>query len=251
VVVRAALRDRRFWWLAAAFVAHGAAMAAMTVHLVGYLVHKGQPASFAASVAGLLGVLSVAGRVLLTGVQRRLPLPYAVGGVFTIQATAALALAVVGRSRIGAALAVVGFGIGFGVASLVKPAMLADRYGTTAYATINGILTTPITLAKAGAPLAAAGLLSTAGGYPVMLATVAAACLVAALAITTRVAGLVQGVPPSGQGRHGAALSDGVQRWPGSWVPRPQFRHGVPGARVSRGRHPGHRRDNDDHIGKA
>jgi len=184
-VVRAALRDVRFWWLAVTFVAHGAATTAMTVHLVGYLVHNGHPATFAAGVAGLLGVLSVTGRVLLTFAQRRLPLTVVVAGVFAIQAIAAVSLLLVGGSRVGAALAVVGFGLGFGVASLVKPVVLADRYGTTAFATIAGILATPITLAKATAPLAAAGLL-TVGGYPAMLGAIGAASLTAAVGILAR-----------------------------------------------------------------
>ncbi len=169
-VVRAAVRDGRFWWLAVAFVAHGAAMSAMTVHLVGLLVHKGHSATFAATVAGLLGVLSVTGRLLLTGAQRRLRLPVVVAVVFAVQAAAAVSLPIVGGSRIGAALAVVAFGLGFGVASLVKPALLADRYGTTAYGTIAGILSTPITLAKATAPLAAASLLAASGYPPVLVA---------------------------------------------------------------------------------
>jgi predicted MFS family arabinose efflux permease len=184
-VVHAAMRDRRFWWLAVAFVAHGAAMSAMTVHLVGFLVHQGHPATFAATIAGLLGVLSVTGRLLLTGAQRRLRLPAVVAVVFAVQAAAALSLPVVGASRIGAALATVGFGLGFGAASLVKPTILADRYGTAAYASIAGILATPITLAKAVAPLGAASLL-TAGGYRPVLAMIGAACLIAAIGITAR-----------------------------------------------------------------
>lgn len=68
------------------------------------------------------------------------------------------------------------------MASLAKPALLADRYGTTAYATIAGILATPITLARAAAPLGAAGL-HAAGGYPLVLAAVAACCLAAALGV--------------------------------------------------------------------
>jgi hypothetical protein len=185
VVVRAALHDARFRWLAVTFVAHGAATNAMAVHLVGYLVHRGHPATFAASVAGLLGVLSVTGRLLLTFAQRRLPLTTVAAVVFTIQTVAALSLLLVGGSRIGAALAVVGFGFGFGAASLVKPVVLADRYGTTAYATIAGTIATPITLAKATAPLAAAGLL-TIGGYPSVFAAIGAACLTAAVGIVSR-----------------------------------------------------------------
>src|SRR6185436_11285144 len=158
VPVRAAVRDGRFWCLAVAFVAHAAAMSTMTVHLVGFLVHSGHQPTFAATVAGLLGVLSVTGRLLLTGAQRRIPLHIAVAVVFAIQAVAAFSLPLVGAHRVGTVIAVTGFGIGFGVASLATPGLLADRYGTTAYATVAGTLATPVTLAKAGAPLAAAAL---------------------------------------------------------------------------------------------
>lgn len=182
-VVRTALHDRRFWWLAVAFVAHGAAMAAMTVHLVGFFIHNGHPQTFAATIAGLLGVLSVTGRLLITIVQRRRRLTTTVAAICTIQALAAAALLLVGGSRVAAAAAVVAFGLGFGIASLIKPPLLAERYGTTAYATIAGILTTPVTLARATAPLAAAGLFGI-GGYPLVLAAIAAACLAAAVGIT-------------------------------------------------------------------
>jgi len=201
-VVRAALGDRRFWWLAVSFVAHGAAMATMTLHLVGLLVHKGHPVTFAAAVAGLLGVLSVTGRLLLTMLQRRLRLPVVVAVVFTVQAGAAIALPVVAGSPVGAAVAVVAFGLGFGVASLVKPALLADRYGTVAYGTIGGILATPITVARATAPLGAAGLLAVAG-YPVTFVVVGGACLLAAAGMVARAWS-----PPPALG--GPAPGDGV-----------------------------------------
>ncbi|HET6482504.1 MAG TPA: hypothetical protein VFG35_21055 [Actinoplanes sp.] len=47
---------------------------------------------------------------------------------------------------------VIGFGIGFGMASLATPQLLADRYGTTAYASIAGTLAAPVTLTKATGP---------------------------------------------------------------------------------------------------
>jgi predicted MFS family arabinose efflux permease len=184
-VVRAALHDARFWWLAAAFVAHSAAMAAMTVHVVGFLEDKGHPATFAATVAGLLGVLSVTGRLLLTAAHRRLRRSLVVAAVFAVQAAAAFALPTVAGSRAGAATGVIAFGIGFGVASLVKPQLLADRYGTVAYGTVAGILATPITLARAVAPMAAAGLLDI-GGYGGVMSGIGVACLVAAVGIAAR-----------------------------------------------------------------
>jgi MFS family permease len=185
-LVRGAVRDGRFWCLAVAFVAHGAAMSAMTVHLVGFLVRAGHPATFAATVAGLLGVLSVTGRLILTGAQRRVRLHRVVAVVFVVQSTAAISLPIIGGSRLGAVVAVTGFGIGFGVASLATPALLADRYGTAAYASIAGTLATPVTFAKAGAPLGAAALYTATGGYTPVLLAIGASSIVAAAGILAR-----------------------------------------------------------------
>ncbi|GIE36656.1 MFS transporter [Actinoplanes italicus] len=187
-LIGAAIRDRRFWWLACAFVAHAAAMTTMTVHLVGYLISRGHPATFAATAAGLLGVLSVTGRLLLTATGRRLRLHRLVAAIFALQAAAAFSLPVLAGTRLGAVLAVTAFGLGFGISSLATPQLLADRYGITAYASIAGTLAAFVTLAKAGAPLAAASLLSSSGGYLIALATIGSACLVAAGGILARAA---------------------------------------------------------------
>lgn len=195
--LRTATRDTRFWILAVAFVAHGAATSTMTVHLVGYLTSRGHPATFAATTAGLLGILSVTGRLVLTGARRGLPTTTVVATIFAIQAAAALTLPALAGTRTGAIIGVIGFGLGFGVASLATPALLADRYGTTAYASIAGLLAAPVTIAKATAPLAAAALLHTTGGYGPLLAAVAGCCALAAAGMLTRAAA----VSPPGTGR--------------------------------------------------
>jgi MFS family permease len=182
--VRLALRDRGFWLLTVAFLAQAAAVSTVTVHLVAYLIQRGHPATFAASIAGLLGVLSVTGRLAVTGLQRRTGLHTVVAAVFTIQALAAASLPLIGRATLGAVIAVIGFGLGFGVATIARPAMLAARYDTSVYATISGILTVPLTIAKAAAPLAAAALYTHTGTYTPVLAATATACLLAATAIT-------------------------------------------------------------------
>ncbi|AGZ39951.1 MFS transporter [Actinoplanes friuliensis] len=129
---RLALRDARFWFLAVAFVAHGAAMSAMTVHLVGFLTEQGHPATFAATIAGLLGVPSVTGRLALTVANHRVRLHRVVAAVFTLQAAAALTMPLLAGSRTGAVLTVTAFGLGFGIASLATPQLLTDRYGSNA-----------------------------------------------------------------------------------------------------------------------
>lgn len=180
--VGAAVRERPFWLLAAAFLTQTGAVAVMGVLLVTYLITLGHSPLFAATVAGLLGVLSVTGRVITTGLQARWPVALITAAVFVLQGTAAVLLPVVGRSVQGAIGAVVLFGLGFGVATIARPALLADRYGTAGYASISGALALPITVAKAVAPLAAAAIAQVAG-YPVVMATVAAACLLGALSL--------------------------------------------------------------------
>ena len=56
--------------------------------------------------------------------------------VFAIQAVGILALPHLGRSTAGAAACVIAFGLGFGVATIARPAIIAARYGTARYATI-------------------------------------------------------------------------------------------------------------------
>ncbi|MGK5677888.1 MFS transporter [Actinoplanes sp. URMC 104] len=181
--VRAVLADRGFWLLAVGFTAHTAAIAAVGVHLVAALIAWGHPPAYAASVAGLFGVLSVTGRLLTTGLQRRYRTTTVVAALFLLQALAVAALVVAGRDAIAAVVAVVAFGLGFGVGSIAKPLLLAERYDTRRYATIAGVLVVPMTVAKATAPLAAAGLHSLSGGYGSAFLATAAVCVLASVTL--------------------------------------------------------------------
>ncbi|OJF10997.1 MFS transporter [Couchioplanes caeruleus subsp. caeruleus] len=181
--IRAALADRGFWLLAIGFTAHTTAVSAFTVHLVAALTSWGHRPAFAATIAGLLGVLSVAGRLITTGLQRRHRTTTVTATVFTLQAAAALLLPVVGAGIGGSIGAVVGFGLGFGVATIAKPLLLTERYDTRRYATLAGALVVPVTLAKAAAPLAAAYLHTATGSYATVFTAIAVCCAIAAAAI--------------------------------------------------------------------
>ncbi|MEW9547452.1 MFS transporter [Nonomuraea sp. NPDC050783] len=181
-IVGAALRERPFWLLAAGFLSQTGAVSVMGVLLVTYLIALGHPPVFAASVAGLLGVLSVTGRLVTTGLQARWRTAMVTAVMFGLQGLAAVLLPLAGRSAAGAVAAVVLFGLGFGVATIARPALVADRYGTAAYASLSGALALPITVAKAVAPLAAAGIAEVAG-FPAVMGAVAAACALGALAL--------------------------------------------------------------------
>jgi hypothetical protein len=94
--------------------------------------------------------------------------------------------------------------------SLATPSLLADRYGTTAYASIAGTLATPVTLAKAGAPLGAAALYTLTGSYPPVLVAIGIACPIAAGGILARSTAALPSTPDAdatGTTGHSAAPS--------------------------------------------
>ena len=178
-----ALHDPGFWLLATAFVLHSAALAVIGVHLVTYLTRLGHQPTTAATLAGLLGLLSVTGRATVTILGRWLPMTAITAVIITLQGIALGLLPAAGRSVAGAAICLIPFGLGFGVASIAKPAILLDRYGDHGYATIAGILGTPTSIAAATAPLAAAAL-ATVLGYTPLILTAAGSCALAGLALT-------------------------------------------------------------------
>jgi hypothetical protein len=105
--------------------------------------------------------------------------------VFAIQAVGAIGLTFLARSTAGAAACVIAFGLGFGVATIARPAIVAARYGTANYATIAAAMTLPITLSRALAPLAAAAVPSKA-----FLITAGLICLTSAALLRSTPRGL-------------------------------------------------------------
>lgn len=184
---RRVLRDAGFWLLAGAFVLHSAALAVISIHLVLYLISLGHPPARAATLAGILGLLSVTGRLVASMAARWLPMATITALILLVQGGAIALLPLVGRQVVGAIVCLVLFGLGFGVSSIATPAILLDRYGADGYGTISGMLATPVTIAKAVGPLGGAALANAVGYRPLIL-TVAAACVTAAaaLALTLR-----------------------------------------------------------------
>lgn len=181
-IVKAAVRRRPFWLLVIAFTANGGAVATIAILLVTYLIHLGHPPVLAATLAGLLGVLSVTGRLITTGLQTRLPAALIAAAIFALQGVAVLLLPLVGQSVAGAIGSVLTFGLGFGIASITLPHLLVARYGTAAYATLSGRIAVFSVADKALAPLGAVAL-AQAAGYTWVMAAVAAASAIAALAL--------------------------------------------------------------------
>jgi MFS family permease len=182
VPLRRALGDQALWWLAAALVAATLATTTVTVHLVTYLREQHYSAGFATTWTGLLGAGSVGGRILVTALGRRRPLATATAVIFAVQALAVVLLLGL-EGPAGVVAFVVLFGLGVGLISLARAALVADLYGVAAYASINGVLALPLTIARAAAPVGAAALHATTGSYRQVLAAVALCAAFASLAM--------------------------------------------------------------------
>jgi MFS family permease len=181
-----ALRTLGFWLLAAVFACDALTWAAVSVHLVPALRAHGHTAGFAALAAGLAGFWQLPGRAGLLWLSRALSPGALPAVILALGGVAALILAAAG----GAAAVLVGvacFGVAHGMGTLVRPIVLADRYGREQYGAIASTAAMLATLSRALGPIAAAGVLSLTGGYDgVMLAIAALSAVAAGLALVAR-----------------------------------------------------------------
>jgi MFS family permease len=175
-----AVGSSAFWYLTAAFVLSSFAISAVAVHLIPYLLEGGRSASFAALAAGLMGLMQVPGRVVFAAGSRLLPRRYEASAVFLLQGSGLAVLAAT-TSGPGVIAAVCLFGMGNGMATLVRATTLADAYGSAFYGSIAGLAATCATAARAVAPVAAAGAYVAFNGYEPLLWLLVAGSLLAAL----------------------------------------------------------------------
>jgi MFS family permease len=165
-----ALRSRPVMLLTAGAVLGSAAIAAVAVYLLAYLRQDGYTLAVAASAAGALGIVQVAGRVVLTVSARRMPTAVATALLLAAQVAAVAALLLL-RGPAGVAIFVALFGLGYGVLNIARPDLLARYTPRHLYARLSGIQALLIIVGEATAPTAAAALRTATGSYtPVFIA---------------------------------------------------------------------------------
>ena len=159
------------------------AVFAVVINLVPMLVEQGMSRNLAAVALGLGGLGQVVGRLgyarfaSATSVTARGVIVLAAVAI----ATAALALA----PDSAGLLIVLGIVLGLarGVYTLIQATAVTDRWGPTAYGTLNAILTAPALVASAAAPFAGAALASLLGSYSAAFLVLAALAALAAVLI--------------------------------------------------------------------
>lgn len=129
----AALRSRRFWQSAAGFLLVGGGIAALIVHLVPVIIEQGAPPGRAASLAGLLGISIIVGRIAMGSLADRFHAPL-VGFVFLLLPAVGVAL-LVNQQPV---LAILAIGLSAGAEVDLLAYLTARYFGLRAYGQIYG-----------------------------------------------------------------------------------------------------------------
>jgi MFS family permease len=137
-----ALRDGRYWALAAVFFTGNVVTQMLLVHQVAYLVDHGVSALAAATVVGVVGASSIVGKLVWGTLSDRAgrELSYTFAFTCTVASVAAIVLA--GRHPDTVLPYVYGVLIGLGYAGTapLTPAAASDLFGGPGFATIFGSL---------------------------------------------------------------------------------------------------------------
>lgn len=182
MALAAALRSRDFRLLALVLVGGGLPIAMFAAHLPALIQERGETAVVASSIAGGLGVLSVTGRILLTGALRLAPLPRLLALVFLVQAAGTTLLLLGGPGRAVLLGFVVLFGLGYGTLSIAAPLLVTQRFGRRSFGAIAGSLEALTGLLGAVAPVTAGLLHDSAGDYRPVMVLALVSSLLASLA---------------------------------------------------------------------
>ncbi|MGC0386739.1 MFS transporter [Streptomyces sp. SAI-129] len=170
-------RSRPFLLLAAAFTLSGFAMYA----LVPLLLERGYTTSQAAWALGIGGAGQTLGRTLYAAMARRTTATARTTILIALGAlTTAAFAAVPGPYALLIAVSVVA-GMVRGNLTLLQATAVTDRWGTTHYGHLSGLLAAPAQTAAALAPFVGAALAVPLGGYGPLFFLLAGAPLVAAL----------------------------------------------------------------------
>ena len=176
-----AVRGAPFWLMLAAFFFGNICSQTMHVHQVAYLVDLGVSAMIAASVVGVVGVSSIAGKIGGGWLSDRFERELVYVGGITIMVAAMAALAALAAAP--APWAIYGYavllGVGYSATASLIPAMVSDRFGGRHFGTIVGVGLMGSAAGSAVGPWMAGYLFDLSGSYMLAFA-VAAGCGVVA-----------------------------------------------------------------------
>jgi hypothetical protein len=175
--------------LSIAFFIGNFATAAISVHLIPYLVDHGYTATVAAATIGWMGAVQVPGRLLFVPISARLGARWMVAAVFFGQAVGIGQLPFIGA--IGTTLPfIIMLGASNGMSTLSRATSLAQIFGARHYGAISGAVALGANGARAVGPVGASLLLLGLGAYPSVFWALTASLVVASLSVLVAGAGV-------------------------------------------------------------
>jgi MFS family permease len=182
VSARDAWRRGPFWWLTSAFALDRMIAVAIGAHAVPLLLERGHPPALVATVAGSIGVLQVAGRLVFAPATRHASLALLTVATFGVRAASLGAVAWL--PGLAGLIAFAGlYGLSNGAATLARAGLVAETFGPRHYGAINGSMTTAVALSQTVAPLAVGAARVATGDYQLALWALLGLALMGGLAV--------------------------------------------------------------------
>ncbi len=178
---RMVLRLPVFWAVVLAFVAISLIATVLGAHLIPLLSEKGVPTGRQLLIAALIGPAQVLGRLAM--MRFRLAHPVRVAPVTYAAMTVALILLALSSGPLLLAFALI-YGAANGINTMLRAIAMPELVSRNQYATLNGLMMTPVLLAQASAPWLGALLWKATGGYAAVEWAMVACALIALCAFT-------------------------------------------------------------------
>jgi len=165
-IARMTLRQPVFWAVVLAFTATAVIASLLGAHLIPLLTEKGMPVAQQLVLAALIGPAQVAGRLVMA----RLPIDQPVRlsmPVYVVMCIGLVCLAI--GNGYWLMFAAICYGCANGVNTMLRAMAMPELISRHHYATLNGLMMTPVLLMQAAAPWFGALLWRAGGGYWLML----------------------------------------------------------------------------------
>ena len=155
---------------------------AILSHMLVLFDERGVNPDLAVFAAAMIGPMQVTGRLAMLAFEGRVQIISVAIAAFLSMAFATLMLFGVGSEMVFLILFVLFQGAGFGVASIVRPILIAELLGRRRFGAIAGFLAVPFLFSMAIAP-SIAGIIWNIGGYHSLIITTATIGLIGVLAL--------------------------------------------------------------------
>lgn len=177
-----ALHSFVFWLLTISLSLVVLGSTVIFVHQVAFMIGQGYDPVLAATLSGMLGLVSLPGRYIFNILSARMS-PQKLLAISVLAQAAGLAVLVLERSLFWLIVYVVIYGTAYGAFSPLRASVMADHIGRRAYGSITAVQGVPVALGAALGPIAAGWLYDSLHSYSLSFWLCFAGLLLAALGI--------------------------------------------------------------------